>query len=74
VAEKMRQLQEQVSNAAQIISDAEDVARFASDLQVAVASEDIESVVSANATFQQANALLYSSIATLVTLISARQI
>lgn len=74
MAERMRQIQAQVSNATQIISDAENVARFASDLYTAVDSGNLASVVSANSTFQQASALLYSSSATLVTLIASRKL
>lgn len=73
-ANGMRQIQSKVSNAQRVIDDAENVAKFASDTAIAAATGDIDNVLNANQTYQQANKLFTSSSSILVSLIGTRQI
>jgi len=73
-ANKIRQIETQVNGADRIIQDCEDMARFASDLAVAIDTADIDLVDNANGTMQTAAAALGVSNSKLLQLIAGREI
>lgn len=74
MSEKVRAVQEEIDNLAQILTDIDDTARFVSDLSTAVESGDINQVVASNNTFQSAADSLRITSSTMVVLIAAREI
>ena len=74
LANKIRGIEAQVSNATEIIENAEAVVAFASNVKQAVTDADMDAIIASNSTLQQANNSLYASMATLGVLIASRSI
>lgn len=74
LANKVRALREQISNAEQIIENAERLSTLAGNINAAIANADIDQLLASNSSFQASASTLSNSASIIVQLIAARKI